>query len=305
MSVFSEKRILVPMMFYEIDKFAIQYADAWAQRSGGKIYFFHALNISDRFYSQNIENIFETRNDEVISDVNKKVEEFLEDLNLQSEYEVVCKVGKPYHEIINLQQELHIEVIVMASHAHSFSERKLLGKTTNHVIHYSQCPVYVYKEHTRTFANKIIVPLGNISSYRITDTERHIVKLADEWALRRESEIYFMHATRLTERFYIPDIEQIYESKMGTEEAFESLNNKLNEFIAAFDVKSPYECVIRDGKSPQKIIDQQQSLKAKLVIMSNNEQNAFKRMMLGSTTDYVLHHSRCPIYVYKTPKEAA
>ena len=260
----------------------------------------NALNLSDRFYSDQIENIFETRNDEVIADVSRQLENLLQELEIKSEYECILKVGKPYREIIELQQSLEIDLIIMASHDHTLMERKLIGKNTDYVLHYATCPVYVYKEHTRTFSNKIIIPFGNISSYRITETEKHLVKVADEWALRRESEIYFMHATRLTERFHVPDIEQVFDSKMGTEEAYDNLSNKLKEFVASFDVKSPYECVIRDGKATQKIIDQQQGLNAKLIIMSaHGGRGAVERLFVGSTTDYVLHHSKCPIYLYK------
>lgn len=296
----NEKRILVPIRFNDINKHSMQYADAWAQRTGAKLYFFHALNISDRFYSEEIENIFETRNEEVLRDLTKQTDQLIQELEIQSSYECIFRTGKPYQLIIDLQEELDADLIIMASHEHTMTERKMIGKNTDYVLHYAKCPVYVYKEHTRTFSNKIVVPLGDISSYRVSDTERNLVKIADEWALRRGSEIYFMHATRLTERFHLPDIEQLFDSKMGTEEAYDNLSNKLKEFVGEFSVKSPHECIIRDGKPHLAILDQQQALNAKLILLSaKSDRSTLQRFFVGSTSDYILHNSKCPIYLYK------
>lgn len=290
---------MVPVMFDETNKLSVKYADAWAQRTDAKIYFLHVLNLSDRYYTEEMDLKFESKVDEVMKRLSEKMENFLKETEVQSTYECLYKVGKPYHKILDLQQSLDIDLIIMCSHAHPKVERQTLGKNTDQVLQQAKCPVYVYKDHTRPFSNKLIVPLENITNHQITDVEKQVIKMADEWALRRESEIYFMHAARLTEPFYIPDIEQIYESKRGTKEAYDNLSNKLTELVSALDIKSPYECIIRDGKVPQQIIDQQQALNAKLIIMSNHGGKGLGEHFLGSTSDYVLHNSKCPIFLYK------
>ncbi len=294
-----EKKILVPLTFEDIGKRVIQFADEWAQRTGAKLHFMHAINVSDRFYETEVENVFEEKNQEVITKLLEQLNTLVNDCGIRSPYDCKIRVGKPYQQILAYQEELNADLILMNALDHNIVERKLLGRNTDYVLHHARCPVYVFKEPKRPFSNKVIVPLGNISLYRVTDADRHVVRFADEWAERNNAEIYFMHATRLTERSYFPDIENLFESKIGIDDATENLTQKLIEFVDSLEVKSHYECIVRSGKPYHQIIDQQQALNAGLIVMSAHEHTTLGRILMGSTTDYVMNHARCPIYVYK------
>lgn len=291
--------IIIPLDFNETNEAVVRFADEWAIRNQQKIHFLHVINLSDRFYSDEIENIFETRNDEVIKDVERQLKEFVGKFEVKADHGFTIRVGKTYHEVVKLQETLEAKLICMSAHDRTKMERGLLGRNTDKVLHQAKCPIYVHKEHNRRFSKKILVPLGNISTYRVTGMDRAVVQLADEWASRIGAEIYFMHASRLVTSTYFPDVEHIYDSKMGREEAFDNLTGKLNDFIASFEIKSPYECVIRDGKPYHQIIDQQLALNAELIIMSAQDHNVFERMLMGSTTTYVTNNAKCPIYVMR------
>ena len=88
---------------------------------------------------------------------------------------------------MNLVEILDPDLIIMAAHSHTVLDRYFLGSNTDYVVHHCHCPVYVHKQHTGTFSNKIIVPLD------YTEVNKPVVKYADDWAQRTGAELYFIH----------------------------------------------------------------------------------------------------------------
>ncbi|RKO87022.1 hypothetical protein BDK51DRAFT_11095, partial [Blyttiomyces helicus] len=53
------------------------------------------------------------------------------------------------------------------------------------------------------------------------------------------------------------------------------------------------------GDAREEILAKSEELKAELVVVGSRGMGAFKRAVLGSVSDYILHHSACPVLVVK------
>ncbi len=138
----------------------------------------------------------------------------------------------------------------------------------------------------------ILVPLD------FTEVNKSMVKIADEWAQRAGDTLYFLHVVDdLTNRQIVSDVENVF----GTRDALvvENLKEQIEEFIYPLHVRSPYQCMIRQGKVYLEILEAYKEYNARLITMAAHEHTILGRMFMGSNTDYVLHHSTCPVYVHK------
>ena len=47
----------------------------------------------------------------------------------------------------------------------------------------------------------------------------------------------------------------------------------------------------------------QERLNAGLIMMAAHSHTLMSRLIMGSNTDYLVHHAACPMYIYRTPNE--
>ncbi len=142
-----EKKILIPIDFTEINKAMLRIADEWAQRTGATLYILHAVpDLSYRFIEPRVENVFHTHDGELIELLKQRIEKFVQAMNLQSPHENMVREGKPYLEILAVQQEIGADLIIIGAHDHTVVGRVFLGSNTDYILHHGHCPTYVYRE---------------------------------------------------------------------------------------------------------------------------------------------------------------
>ena len=56
------------------------------------------------------------------------------------------------------------------------------------------------------------------------------------------------------------------------------------------------------GKAGEAIVKATTEYKASMVVMGTRGQSAVRRTIMGSVSDYVSHHAKMPVLVYKTPQ---
>eukprot|EP00128_Syssomonas_multiformis_P007143 Colp12_sorted_trinity150504_noHs@8151 len=63
----------------------------------------------------------------------------------------------------------------------------------------------------------------------------------------------------------------------------------------------PCEVHVYGGDARDLIVELAESLKVKLIALGSHGYGAVKRAFLGSVSDYVVHHSKIPVLIIKTP----
>ena len=119
---------------------AFKFARQTARHIGSKLYFFHAVDLSEMHFGQTAgQEYIEQR----IVDARRKIEEiYLPQMQSFDNYEIVVWEGIPHVEILKFSREKSAELIVMSHHTGEIdSEKALLGSTVEQVVLRSSCPV--------------------------------------------------------------------------------------------------------------------------------------------------------------------
>jgi len=73
---------------------------------------------------------------------------------------------------------------------------------------------------------------------------------------------------------------------------------RMKEFLDNIPLRSDYETVIKVGTPKDEILALQKETKAKLMVLAPHSHTVIGRFLLGSTTDYLLNHAPCSMYIY-------
>ena len=84
--------------------------------------------------------------------------------------------------------------------------------------------------------------------------------------------------------------------------------NNNNQSVVIFIVLSQirYEFLDKCDSNPgSAIVNMAKEKNAELIVMGTRGLSTLRRTVLGSVSDYVLHHTDCPIAVVPTPEDSA
>ncbi|MBC8259718.1 MAG: universal stress protein [SAR324 cluster bacterium] len=293
-----ENTILIPLDNTEISEYLIQIADEWGKKTNSRLSFLHVIN-PDYSWSEDKKPLFEDRFETAVSRY-----------TIQCEYEVLFRVGKPYEKILTAENELRPRLIIMAAHSYTILQRLFLGSNTDHVLHKTKVPLHVYKKVDSELSNVILVPLD------YTDINTELVHVADEIAQNEGADLAFLHVDELPEYSGNSYMMETGFFKKQDETAVKELDeqeydlqilqvkNELNEFVSSLKISSNYQTIVRFGIPYVKIKDVQKSIQAKMIVMAAHSHTVVGRLILGSNTDYLMHHVNCPMYIYKSTSMA-
>ena len=286
-----EKRVLVPIDFSEISKEVIHFACERAAKNDSTLYFVHvAMPLGYPGYSG---EIVEFPDEKMIK---KKIEDFLNPLNIKVKYDIFALFGIPYLEILNKEKQINADLIIMAAHSHTLLGRIFLGGNTDYVLHHCSCPLYVYRKFKTGKVQKIMLPLD------YTDINLKVVELADQWAQESGAELYFIHVgpkrkkNKKGSSFFLRKYEtepEVPDEEIGIHE------QALQDFIKLLKVNSPHQSALRFGKPYHEILNYQKEIQADLIMMADHSHSFVGRLFTGSNTDYLLNHTDSLMYVYK------
>lgn len=122
-------------------------------------------------------------------------------------------------------------------------------------------------------------------------------------------EFYFNHIYRPTDALilvhcvefpYIPYevraevlAEVLNKAKLDTKDAVDKFEKKLA------DRELPHKLINEFGKPGELICHKAKEEVADLIIMGTRGQGKIRRTILGSVSDYVLHHAHCPVLIFR------
>ena len=138
----------------------------------------------------------------------------------------------------------------------------------------------------------ILVPID------FTPINQPMVRMADAWAKRTGAILYFLHAVPdLTYRFIDPNVQNVFGT--NDDKIIARIREHMQQFLSESGVTYPHENLVRQGKAYQEILAVQKEHAIDLIIMAAHDHTRAERLFLGSNTDYVLHHARCSVYVFR------
>ena len=211
-------------------------------------------------------------------------------------------VGPPASEIKNLADELHCDCIVVGSIGHSAVERVFLGSVSDGVATGCDRSVLVIRPDQRA-ANA--PPFRRIVA-SVSDThEWHaIVDLAKHWKAAPGIQWHLVHVMDLFS-FYRQDLRET-ESEIWQRQcdrAERSLLDAEGEIRRmGFETRRQRLEADHVGES---LLRYAKKHDVDLIMTGDSHRSMFTRMLLGSTSRYVLRHAPCSVLIARDPHAAS
>ncbi|MEC8189084.1 MAG: universal stress protein, partial [SAR324 cluster bacterium] len=180
--------------------------------------------------------------------------------------------------------------------------RVFLGSNTDHVLHEGQTTMFVYKQPQKSMNEKrAVVPID------YSPVSNEVIRKADQWALDHDVELFFLYVQETPEMMNVSAVgggyystSSDYESRLRhSTKQVEELEQQLRQRVRENHVKSPNQIRIDFGKPYFKILEICKGLMASTLIMASHSHTMAGRLIMGSNTDYLLHHAHCSMYILK------
>jgi nucleotide-binding universal stress UspA family protein len=196
--------------------------------------------------------------------------------------------------ITKMADEFGSDLVVVGAHPRPAVARFLVGSTAERGIRLARPPVLVATEGRREPFRRILVAVD------LSRQSRRVLELAAVFAQADEAEIRALYVQdRLTPMLLEAALFDEQEQRHRAREQFELI---LSEVSLPSELMVSRE--IREGHAGHEVLHEAQQWKADLIVLGTHGFGFFNRMLLGSTSTYVLRHGDCATLVVPRPENA-
>lgn len=194
--------------------------------------------------------------------------------------------------ITKMADEFGADLVVVGAHPRPAVARFLVGSTAERVIRLAPSPVLVATGGRREPFGRILVAVD------LSRQSRRVLEIAAVFAQADQAEIRALYVQdRLTPMLLEAALFDEHEQRHHAREQFELI---LSEVSLPSELMVSRE--IREGHAGQEVMHEAQEWKADLVVLGTHGFGFFNRMLLGSTSTYVLRHGDCATLVVPRPE---
>ncbi|PHQ32266.1 universal stress protein [Rhodopirellula bahusiensis] len=210
----------------------------------------------------------------------EEVQAIFGDLDVQ--FQQVVREGHPGETIVSLAKELQPDLVVVGAKGHSAVERILLGSTSDYVATHVPGSVLVVRQSDDAGRpERLRIAIGCDPSQQTETALDEFMRLG--WAGEAD-----VRVLSVTDRSVVDDFSEDEVSRRCLENAFEKLNA-----VAPSSRGMVIHCDhVGDG-----LVDYVDSNQVDLVIVGETPRGGFERMLLGSTTRFVLRHASSSVLI--------
>ncbi|MEV2226082.1 universal stress protein [Nocardia vinacea] len=189
-----------------------------------------------------------------------------------------------------IMRSAQARILVVGSRGVGAFQRGLLGSVSSAVTHHAHCPVAVI--HANSALDPVSVSKPVLVGVDGSDNSVPAIELAFEEASRRKVGLTALHTWSDASGIDLPH--------SGWEAARESEQTLLAENMAGYRDRYPDVSVIRILKLDRPVRALfEESLNAQLLVVGSHGRGGFASMLLGSTSNALLHTVECPMIVVR------
>lgn len=182
-------------------------------------------------------------------------------------------------------------LVVVGARGHGLLSGVLLGSVSQHVSRHAACPVVVVRQ-ARHSSDRVVVGVDGSSGSSAA------LEFASEHASRTGSTLTVIHAWRNLSRERGPLMGAPFEGQFNEE--VNAAERVLSEAVAGLRERYPDVHVETEAipVTPSRCLADA-SAAASLLVVGSRGRGAFAGMLLGSTSQSVLHHAQCSVAVVR------
>jgi nucleotide-binding universal stress UspA family protein len=210
---------------------------------------------------------------------------------------VHARRGRPFEEICRLASEIQIDLIVTPTRGRTGLKHLALGSTAERVVRHAPCPVLVVHskggsgKRRRPVFKKILVPV-DFSSCSAKGLE-----YARALALEFDSRLVLLNSVDL--HYYSTNPEYVlYDFSPLLAASEEAARTQMQELVEGTDWGGlKVETLLESGHAGDQICRRAEERGIELIVTSTHGETGLKRILIGSTAEYVVRHAPCPVLV--------
>lgn len=204
--------------------------------------------------------------------------------------------------IASAAHDLAIDLIVLATRAHTGMERLLLGSTAEFVVRHSSCPVLTVPPRGSKKPKSRGATAGRIRTVLVPvdlfEPSRHALRYAATLAGRLEARLTLLHVipplTTPRRRPLVVSRENVQAAE-GARVQLERLAASETRGLGAVAIQ------VIAGDAAEQIVAAAARSGTDLIVVGTHGRGALGRLMLGSTAENVVRHAPCPVLVVRQP----
>jgi nucleotide-binding universal stress UspA family protein len=239
----------------------------------------------------------------VLEDVRRVVEEARVALGARGlDIETAVAIGNPKEEIARTAREWGADLVVLGARGLGRIKRFLLGSVSLAVARHVSCPVLVVKGRTRKLQSVLVGMDGSEDSFQAL---RFLLALplARQTKLRLLSVVepirYPTSAPGAVRGHLVRMLKEIENERRGElESVLEKAAAELEGSITRVTRSTP------SGNPADVIVATAAAHDADLVVVGARGLGGMSRLLLGSVSEKVLQHARCPVLIVKERSQA-
>lgn len=291
------RRLLVPTDFSAAANAALGAAVPWLERFQAELHLVHVYPPEYSPPATTVSSLIVSES-QIEQRVRSRLQEVAQDQALATRRaNLHAKAGRPYVQICRLARRLKIDLIITATRGRTGLKHLALGSTAERVVRHAPCPVLVLHPsigsapRSLTTLEKILLPID--FSLCAAQGLAYAKALATQFGSR----LVLLHSVDLS--YYSTNPEYIlYDFPPLLEAAEKSAREQMLELISAIDWEDlEVEHTLQSGHAGEQVCSCARDLGADLIVTSTHGRTGLKRILLGSTAEYIVRHAPCPVLV--------
>jgi|Deesub1362B_J571_1020462.scaffolds.fasta_scaffold00357_25 nucleotide-binding universal stress UspA family protein len=212
--------------------------------------------------------------------------DFLKSSGLNARYITPIPRGDPVSEIVKNAETEDVSFIVIGSKGKGFFKEILMGSVSEGVVRKSAVPVMLIKPKCFKTEDGLMKceiqrnPFDRILfAYDLSDYSRKVIDYVKVAALVGKKDVVIVNVVE------------------GRGDRRDALLNSARKELEEENIN--VKIVVRDGNPSKEIIKAAEEEDASMIMIGSRGLGFIEGMLLGSTTDSVVRHSRVPVFVFK------
>jgi nucleotide-binding universal stress UspA family protein len=217
-------------------------------------------------------------------------------------FETDVAVGDPRTEIVRQSEEWGADLVVLGARGLGKVKRFLQGSVSDAVAHHARCAVLIVKGRRRKFGSVLVAMDGSEDSFQA-------VRFVQSLALPRQTRVrlvsvvermrYPTTAPKALQGQLVAMLKELEAERRGElDKVLERAAAQLDDKITRVTRYTP------TGDPADEILATAADFDPDLVVVGARGLGGVARALLGSVSEKVLHHARCPVLIVKQRAKA-
>jgi len=211
-------------------------------------------------------------------------------------------VGDPKAEIVRMAEEWGADLVVLGARGLGPIKRFLLGSVSSAVARHARCPVLVVKGRPRKLGSMLVAMDGSEDSFQAA-------RFLQSLALPRQTKVHLLSvveplrypasAPQALRGQLVRMLKELESERRGQlEKVLERAATQLDDKITRVTRSTP------TGDPANEIVATAAGYDTDLIVVGARGLGGMARLLLGSVSEKVLRHARCPVLIVKESSKA-